>query len=173
MKNLSFALGFAMILAAFPVCSHAATETWQYSKNERLEQTVEAAWVENQEGYRFSLVREDDGRVTAIFQIPEDSTMILGTEPPLYRVDDREERSIASWGIYVEMETKQVSWFIWDGTGDPCDPDLPAVRRKKALCEIMQGQKMVFEFYRITGEAERTRFSLKGSREAVRALLKE
>ena len=32
---------------------------------------------------------------------------------------------------------------------------------------------MVFEFYRITGEAERTRFSLKGSRKAIQALLEE
>ena len=160
-------------MAAISMSSHAAAESWQVTKNERLEETVTAAWVENQEGYRFSLVREDDGRVGAIFQIPEDSPMLLGTEPPVYRIDDLEERSVASWGIYVEMGTRQVSWFIWDGTGDPCDPDAPAKERKKELCEIMQGRKMVFEFYRITGEAERTRFSLKGSREAIGALLEE
>lgn len=125
----------------------------------------------NDAGYRFSLVRDDKGRVTAIFRVPKDEPILLGTNPPVYRVDDREERAVASWGVYVEMGTKQVSWFIWDGTGDPCAPEGPAAKRGKELCEIMQGQKMVFRFYRVTGEAKTTEFSLKGSLRAIQPLL--
>jgi hypothetical protein len=150
-----------------------AAADWQYASEQHQGGTLRTARVQNADGFRFSLVRKDEGRVTAVFRLPDDSTTLLGTAPPVMRVDGRGDIPVAAWGVYVDMGTRQVSWFIWDGTGDPCDPEPPATDRKRALCEIMRGRQLFFEYYGVAGDAYETRFSLDGSQRAVQRLLRE
>jgi hypothetical protein len=171
---MKLAAVFQTLFFLFALGAPAAAATgWQFEKEQRNGAAVRTAWVQNAEGFRFSLVRKNEGRVTAVFRIPEDSGTLLGTAPPVMRVDGRADIPVDSWGVYVDMSARQVGWFIWDGTGDPCDPEPPAQDRKRALCEIMRGRQLVFEYYAVTGDSFETRFSLNGSIMAIQRLLRE
>lgn len=166
-------LSLQVLAFAAALSGPAAAADWQFEREARRGADLRTAWVQNADGFRFSLIRKNDGRVTAVFELPEKTDALLGTAPPVFRVDQWPPMPVTAWGVFVDMGTRQVSWFIWDGTGDPCRPEPPAQDRKRALCDIMQGEQIVFAYDSVTGDSDEARFSLSGSRRAVERLLRE
>lgn len=115
-----------------------------------------SAHVFNADGHAFAVFRLPSGRVVGVFKISDRSRDVLSHDLlPVFRVDKNDAVNTrlrnASW---------EPKWVQFDIAGsNPSD--------RAVLASLMNGKQILFRYYRFTGGAQDTVFSLNGARAAI------
>jgi len=171
MKSHRFPILSALLVLL--IGSFAFAGAWQQETVQTATQSsrVQKAWTVNAEGHQLRLLRGATGPVFAVFELSGAGENEFGTREPLYRVDGGPPRLLADYGSFLDLSSKFAEWPIWDGAQPPCDGSETVGYRSQALCEILQGNRIEFQYYLVTGQARKTAFSLDGLRSAVKGML--
>lgn len=172
MKPL-LASAFWVLTALLLLPSLSSGAQWQKKTIETTTKSsvVKTIWTVNDDGHRLRFLRGRSGPVYAAVHLSESAAATFGTREPRYQVDDGPLRLLADYGPFLDMSSKTAEWPVWDGPQPPC-ADAPVSRwREAALCEILQGRRVEFEYVTVTGERRQTAFSLENLRPIIEEFL--
>ena len=171
MKSLRTAILWALL--GLLTAPYALAGGWQQETIETATRSsrVQKVWTVNAEGHQLRFLRGATGPMFAVFKLSAAAENQFGTREPLYRVDSGPPRLLADYGQFLDLSSKFAEWPIWDGVRDPCEDSETVGYRDKALCEILQGNRIEFQYHLVTGETRKTMFSLDGLRSAFAGML--
>jgi len=171
MKSFRTAIFWALLVLL--TAPFAFAGGWQQETIETATQSsrVQKVWTVNAEGHQLRFLRGVTGPMFAVFKLSATAENQFGTREPLYRVDSGPPRLLADYGNFLDLSSKFAEWPIWDGDRPPCEESESVGYRQKALCEVLQGNRIEFQYHLVTGQTRKTTFSLDGLRSAVEHML--
>ncbi len=148
-KMLNIGRGLIVMLCVFCFAA-TAFPGWKLYKSAKLR---------NKEQNTLKIDRVEGHKALAWLLLKRKNARAFASGTPLYQVDDGPVHDLASMPAWrTDPEAKRwIRWEIWNGKGT----------FSPLLLELMNGKRVVFQYYLPDGEIVETAFSLEGAKEAI------
>ncbi len=141
------------------------------STDTMTDRLVKRAVTMNKDGHLFAIFRAqtggaERGDVYGYFSLSKKSAEVLGSTPPIYRIDklkahnlEEEKRISRDLGVGYFSNSTSVSFVLFARKGEPTEGT--------DLRDIMEGKTILFRYYLLGGESRETSFDLSGARPVI------
>lgn len=133
-----------------------ADAEWQLYKN---------VSVFSRDGHGLRLETVNGKNIMIYFILRHEDKLVFDKKFPVYRVDDNNVHRIEKGEKFRGLRERKGRWIRWEIS--------QGSHPSKALSELMNGQQLVFQYYRNDGKIMEAMFQIGGAQQAIKKLYTE